>query len=143
MRSLPLLLTLVLTACGVPAADRPAGAAQDPTTEQADQGSASEVDIDSFAARKQAGKVPLVIDVRTDREYNAGHVAGTRHIPLDQLPARLGELEAHKDQPVYLICQSGARSGRATQLLASKGFDAVNVQGGTGGWIAAGHPVEK
>ena len=92
----------------------------------------------------EAGKVPLLLDVRTDEEYAAGHVAQARQIPLDTLESRLAELEAHKGAEIYVICQSGVRSGRserASQLLLSKGFTPVNVEGGVGAWVNAGMPV--
>lgn len=136
-----LALTLVVGACSVPAPRQAgAGGVQD---EAGLRGSASNISVDQLKAELDAGKVPLLIDVRTEREYAAGHVEGARLLPLDQLPSRIGELEAHKDQPIHVICQSGGRSARATQVLADAGFNAVNVQGGTGGWIRAGHPVTR
>ena len=142
MRLATLAFSLLLTACPAPTTAGPAPSGTTPAA-SAEKGSVSEVDIATFAKKKEAGEVPLVVDVRTDDEYAAGHVAGTVHIPLDQIGSRLAELESHKAQPVYVICQSGARSARASKILAADGYQAVNVQGGTGGWIAAGHPVEK
>jgi rhodanese-related sulfurtransferase len=45
--------------------------------------------------------------------------------------------------PVHIICQSGGRSARATATLTAHGYDAVNVEGGTSAWIAAGNPVDR
>lgn len=136
MRALLALLT-TLTACGgaepTPPAAAPA-AAQPAASFRA-------VDVAGLQADLAAGKVPLIIDVRTDEEYAAGHVAQARHVPLDALEARLAELEPHKGGEIYVICQSGRRSERASQLLASKGFTPVNVSGGTGAWVSAGYPV--
>ncbi|WJY26854.1 rhodanese-like domain-containing protein [Sporosarcina trichiuri] len=73
------------------------------------------------------------IDVRTPGEYSGRHVKEFKSIPLNDLPKRLGELD--KDKPVYVICQSGMRSGRAASLLKKKGFsDVVNVKGGMSAW---------
>ena len=73
------------------------------------------------------GSVTL-LDVRTLREYEHGHTEGFRHIPLDTLRERLGELERGK--PVYVVCQSGLRSYIACRILAQNGFDCRNLAGG-------------
>ena len=77
-----------------------------------------------------------LLDVREDDEWAAGHVPGARHIPLGQLGARTAEIP--KDLTVYVICRSGARSGRAVQALTGAGWAAVNVAGGMQHWAAAG-----
>ncbi|MEY3213311.1 MAG: Thiosulfate sulfurtransferase GlpE [Pseudomonadota bacterium] len=131
-----------LAACGGPAPEPAAvpGAAS-AAAPAAAAASFRAVDVQGLKADLDAGKVPLLLDVRTDEEYVAGHVAQTRHIPLDTLESRLAELEAHKGAEIYVICQSGRRSERASQLLLSKGFTPVNVEGGTGAWVSAGMPV--
>ncbi len=98
-----------------------------------------EVDLDSFAAAHADGA--LVVDVREPREYVNGHVPGARLMPMAQLPARLHELD--KDRSVYVVCASGNRSSAMASLLSQAGFDAVNVAGGTGGWIRSGRPVKQ
>jgi rhodanese-related sulfurtransferase len=80
-----------------------------------------------------------LLDVREDDEWAAGHVPDATHIPLGQLGARTSELPA--DQEIYVICRSGARSGRATQALNGAGWRAVNVAGGMQDWAAAGKPM--
>jgi rhodanese-related sulfurtransferase len=80
-----------------------------------------------------------LLDVREDDEWAAGHVPGARHIPLGQLGARAAEVP--QDELVYVICRSGARSGRAAQALAGAGWRAVNVAGGMQDWAAAGRPM--
>jgi len=82
-----------------------------------------------------------VIDVREPWEYAEGHVPGARPVPLASVPQLVGELPT--DRPVYLVCQVGARSAQAAAFLAHHGVDAVNVDGGTGEWVAAGLPVER
>lgn len=97
-----------------------------------------EIDQNTFAARVAAGDV--VLDVRESREYRAGHVPGARNVPMSTLPTRLPELP--QGPAVYVVCESGGRSARATALLRSVGIAAVNVAGGTGAWIRSGRPVE-
>jgi rhodanese-related sulfurtransferase len=82
------------------------------------------------------------IDVRTPEEYQAGHAARTRNIPLDTLMQNLDKLE--KNEPVYLICQTGKRSMQAAQLLDEAGFpQTVSIAGGTSAWQEAGLPMAK
>ncbi len=87
-----------------------------------------------------AGGAPL-IDVRTPGEFASGHVPGAKNIPLDELPARMGEL-GDPAAEVFVICEVGGRSAQAASSLAAAGRRAVNVKGGTRAWKAAGLPVE-
>ena len=80
------------------------------------------------------------IDVRTPEEYAAGHAERARNIPLDTLAANLDRIE--RNEPVYVICQTGRRSRQAAELLKQRGFNNVlNVTGGTAAWTAAGLPT--
>lgn len=136
-----MLLSILFACAGTP--DAPVEAPADaPATPQAPAGSTRDVDIATFASDRDAGKVPVVVDVRTQKEWDGGHVPGAVHIPMDEIEGRLAELDSYKAGDVYLICQSGGRSGRVAKTLAASGYSAVNVDGGTGGWIDAGHPVE-
>ena len=73
------------------------------------------------------GSVTL-LDVRTPSERAAGHIEGFRHIPLDELRDRAGELP--KEKPVYIHCHSGLRSYIACRLLTGLGYDCYNLSGG-------------
>jgi rhodanese-related sulfurtransferase len=81
----------------------------------------------------------VVVDVREDDEWQAGHIDGARHIPLMQLPERLGELADATS--VLCVCRVGARSARATMLLRHTGVDAMNLHGGMNAWASAGKPM--
>ncbi|WP_327370389.1 rhodanese-like domain-containing protein [Streptomyces sp. NBC_01217] len=81
----------------------------------------------------------LVIDVREEDEYAAGHVPGARLMPLRSVPAQCGELP--NDRPVYVICASGNRSKTAADWMNSRDIDAYSMPGGTGAWVRAGHPI--
>lgn len=80
-----------------------------------------------------------ILDVREDYEWAAGHAAGALHIPLDQLPARLEELDP--DEDLYVICRTGGRSFRAAQWLSGQGYSALNVAGGMDQWLETGMPL--
>ena len=99
---------------------------------------APEVTTADLAAARESGA--QVLDVRTDEEWSGGHVPGARHIPLDQLEARLEEIP--KDERIYVICAGGGRSMKAATALVGAGLDAVNVAGGTNQWIEEGRPIE-
>jgi rhodanese-related sulfurtransferase len=93
-------------------------------------------------AQVPAAQVPAdgyLLDVREAEEWDAGHIPGAVHIPLGELGARYREIAG--DQPLYVICRSGSRSGYAAQALAQAGWDARNVADGMIGWHAAGRPL--
>ncbi len=82
-----------------------------------------------------------VVDVRERYEFDDGHVPGAVHIPLSIIPLRMDELM--KEEPVWVICESGNRSFQAADYLTRHGYPAINVEGGTSAWRASGLPVEK
>lgn len=89
-----------------------------------------------------AAQVPaeaVLIDVREDDEWHAGHAPDARHIPMGEISARTAEIP--RDGEVYLICRSGSRSGRVAQALAGAGWTVTNVADGMHGWQAAGRPM--
>lgn len=85
------------------------------------------------------GKEPTVLDVRADYEWEAGHIDGALHIPMEQIPERLAELDP--DEDLFVICRSGGRSHRVAEWLVANGYSAVNVSGGMGAWIDAQRPM--
>jgi rhodanese-related sulfurtransferase len=98
-----------------------------------------EIDVARLAEMQAAGA--WVLDVRQPDEYQDGHVPGAHLIPLDQLNER--HTEVPTDEQVYVVCGGGGRSAAATEALNGAGYRAVNVAGGTRGWIEAGNPVVK
>lgn len=79
----------------------------------------------------------LLLDVRESFEWTEGHAPGAHHLPLGQLdPTALPS-----GTPIFVICRSGNRSGRATEALVCAGLDARNVEGGMIAWTAAGLPI--
>jgi rhodanese-related sulfurtransferase len=86
----------------------------------------------------------VILDVRTAAEYAAGHVPGAINIPHDQLPTRVGELEAQRDSEIVVYCRSGRRSNTALHTLHAAGFSKLaHLEGDFAAWEGAGRPVEK
>ncbi|KUI25995.1 sulfurtransferase [Mycobacterium sp. IS-1742] len=81
----------------------------------------------------------LLLDVREHDEWRQGHAAGALHIPMGEIPARLGEVDP--EATVYVMCHVGGRSQRVAQYLVRNGYRAVNVSGGIMAWSAAGRPI--
>jgi rhodanese-related sulfurtransferase len=81
----------------------------------------------------------VLVDVREQSEWQAGHAADAVHIPLGQISKRLGELPT--DRQLILVCRSGHRSGIAVNVLSSNGIKATNLTGGMNAWTAAGLPT--
>ncbi|HCY84873.1 MAG TPA: hypothetical protein DHV36_07030 [Desulfobacteraceae bacterium] len=87
---------------------------------------------------------PLVLDVRTPREYAVGHLPDVTLIPVQELQRRIGELATHKDAPVLIYCASGNRSTVASKILIDQGFSRIyNLEKGIKGWAKQGLPVVK
>ncbi len=87
--------------------------------------------------------VMVLLDVRTPEEYEGGHVANSILIPVQELEARLGELDSVKTTRIVTICRSGNRSARAALILQERGFNAFNMAGGMLKWNAEGLPVVR
>jgi len=82
----------------------------------------------------------VILDVREQDEWDAGHAPGAVHIPLGDLPSRLAELPDDEDT-LAVVCRSGGRSSRAVAWLAQQGFDVANLDGGMRAWHGAGKPM--
>lgn len=84
----------------------------------------------------------VVLDVRSNGEFGAGHLPNAKNIPLEDVEKRVGEIPAGK--PVIVVCATGSRSGRAAATLRKLGRDQVFcLDGGLAGWQQAGLPVIK
>jgi rhodanese-related sulfurtransferase len=141
-----LLAILILAGCSAPAAAPAAPAA-------AEQGSSAQVktidvaslprDVDvqtAAALREQPGV--MILDVREQDEWDAGHIPGAVFMPMGEVPNRLSEIPT--DKTVIVQCRSGNRSSQVTDFLAKQGFTNVhNMSGGINAWQSAGLPVEQ
>lgn len=92
-----------------------------------------EVDVATAAQMVRDGA--LLLDIREPFEFALCRIAGSREIPMRQLPEHLADLP--RDQPILALCHHGARSMRVTQFLRAHGFtQATNVAGGIDAWAA-------
>jgi rhodanese-related sulfurtransferase len=101
-------------------------------------------EADTLKATRLYNDDALVLDVREDKEFAAGHIPKAKHIPLAQLAGRISELDKFKNKPVLVTCRSGQRSARACGLLKKAGFETVyNQAGGILAWERANLPVTQ
>lgn len=83
-----------------------------------------------------------VIDVREQDEFEDARIPHAVNVPMSEIGARLDEVP--DDEPAYVVCGSGVRSARVIEALEQRGWDQlVNVDGGTKGWLADGHPYDQ
>lgn len=86
----------------------------------------------------------VVVDVCDPAEFASGHVGGAKNVPLADLESKLSAAVKNKSLPLILVCQSGARSGRAVAIAKKLGYEqAQALGGGMVGWKAANLPIEK
>ena len=86
----------------------------------------------------------LVLDVRDDSEFAAGHLPNAKHIPAEKIEERWTELQKFKEKPVVVVYRGGIRSNNASLVLKKNGFSqVVNLMGGIDSWKRAGLPMVK
>lgn len=86
-------------------------------------------DINQGVEEYRAVPQAILLDVRTPEEYGGGHVPGSRNLPLQQIEKIIAIAEK-KETPLFVYCQSGARSRQAVSLLQRMGYENVNNIGG-------------
>lgn len=87
-------------------------------------------------------KSPLILDVRTPKEFYDGHIPGAQLIPLQQLSYRLSEIKDYKEKDIIVYCRSGNRSVVASEILIEKGFKKIyHLRSGIKGWITQGFNI--
>ena len=98
-------------------------------------------EIGTLEATRLMNQGSLVLDVRDEKDYTAGHLPKARHIPLRELAGRLNEIGKYKEKPVIV---TGTRAGAACRLLRQSGFNNVfQLKGGFAAWQQASLPVER
>ncbi|MDB5801600.1 MAG: sulfurtransferase [Rhodocyclales bacterium] len=86
----------------------------------------------------------VIVDVREQSEFAAGHLPAARNIPLKEIDTRSGELKKFIKRPLIVVCQSGNRSRGALDALRKAGFErVVNLDGGFAAWSQAGQPISR
>lgn len=86
----------------------------------------------------------VVVDVCEPDEFATGHVVGAKNVPFSELEKKLTAVVKNKGVPLIIVCQSGARSGRAVALAKTLGYaQAQSLAGGLAAWKAANLPTER
>ena len=85
----------------------------------------------------------VLLDVRTQSEYNDGHIQNAINIPHDQILKEPQLVSAYKDSQVVVFCRSGVRAGKVIEMLEDLGFkEIIDIDGDMLAWNEAGHSVE-
>jgi rhodanese-related sulfurtransferase len=105
------------------------------------EGATEQIDLTAarLAELLSSGDAQLV-DVRQQREWDAGRIAGAVHIPLERLPAEAARID--RERPVVFQCRTGSRSAMATAAFRESGYEAYNLAGGIEAWVEDGQPIE-
>ncbi len=108
---------------------------QPPASQPTQQSQSSYQNVSAAQAKQliDSDKTLQLIDVREESEYNEGHIAGAKLIPIGEFASRIGEID--KTKPVLVYCLSGPRSAEAAQVLAQSGYTKVyNLTNGVSDW---------
>lgn len=102
-------------------------------------------EVDTHAAMNLINRQnAVVLDVREQTEYDAGHIINSRLISTRALKERIGELEKFRERPIVVVCHSGSRATAATALLNREGFTQAHLLvGGVTAWKKASLPLER
>ena len=103
-----------------------------------------EIDIDAYQQRRQANEPHILIDVREDSEWAAGHAAGAVHLGKGVIERDVEAKIPDRSSKLVLYCGGGFRSALAADNLKKMGYEnAISLDGGWRAWTGAGLPVEK
>ena len=99
----------------------------------------------ALLAQMKSETPPLLLDVRTQEEFQEGHIPGARLMPSADFENQIESISAWKKKPVVVYCRSGVRAGKCETLLREAGFTQVkHLAGDMKGWLANGKlPIEK
>jgi len=126
------LLAVILAACTPPADGSKSGAGQEI------------ISVKELAEQIQLERAPLIVDVRSEKEYTEAHIPGAVNIPYDQLGDRLSEIDAAKTDEIVVHCLSGYRAEIAEKLLSEAGYSNVrDLDGHMNAWQSGGYPIER
>jgi rhodanese-related sulfurtransferase len=106
--------------------------------------SADRISAEALLRRIDSGAAPVILDVRSGREFANGHVPGARHIPFWQVSRRLGDLALPSDAELVVYCGHGPRAAVAGRALRRHGFTRIAyLEGHFSLWRSAGFREEK
>jgi rhodanese-related sulfurtransferase len=97
--------------------------------------------VTAVEARAMVGADAVLIDVREQDEWQAGHAPEATHVPMSQLGAAAAQLSEHPR--LIVVCRSGRRSDQVVAALVGAGYDAMNLDGGMHAWQQAGGAVVR
>ena len=97
------------------------------------------MDVSPTEARELVGAGAMLLDVREDHEWQAGHAPEATHVPMSRIGAEVAQLPT--DRLIVCVCHVGARSAAVAEALTNAGFSAANLAGGMDAWAAQGLPV--
>ena len=87
---------------------------------------------------------PVLLDVRTQSEYNDGHIRDAINIPHDQILKRPQMVSEYKNSQIVIFCRSGVRAGKVIEMLEGLGFkEIIDIDGDMLAWNEAGYSVES
>ena len=99
---------------------------------------------DQLLASIEKSTAPVIVDVRSQSEYQSGHVPGALHLPFYSLWSRHAEMKAKPEDPVVMYCEHGPRAGIAKFALWTLGYtNLVYLEDHMSGWKERGFPMEK
>ena len=104
-------------------------------------GEVAEISPDELLARAGKPDAPLILDVRSAEEFASGRVPGAKHVPYDEVPARLAELGPPREVVVY--CERGGRAAKAAEARGEAGVTVKHLTGDMKAWREAGRTVER
>jgi rhodanese-related sulfurtransferase len=106
-------------------------------------GCAANLTREDLLRQMQEGTAPLIVDVRSQAEYDRDHLPGALHIPFYTIGSGLSELGRAKNEPLVLYCEHGPRAGIAGFSLFLSGYDTVySLEGHMKGWRKSAFPIE-
>lgn len=85
----------------------------------------------------------VLLDIRQNKDFQAGHIVDSLHIPRDKVAGRVTELEKYKDKVIVVICDSGVTAGPVCSQLKQAGYNAMRLSGGISGWRNDNLPTVK
>ncbi|MEM6425985.1 MAG: rhodanese-like domain-containing protein [Cyanobacteria bacterium P01_D01_bin.128] len=139
--SLAIALSLILGACSVPTPEVTSGP-KVTSGPEVTSGLEATVSPAALMAQIEANTAPVIVDVRTPEEFEAGHVPGAINIPHRELSDRLDELLLEPGQPAVVYCERGVRAAIATDILNAAGIEQIiHLEGDMAQWRRTNLPI--